>query len=219
MSLPDATASSALSADIIKPAYFAFLDFATDPVLANTTGADVTPSGTGITKLDGNTFLGVDGHFVELSPISQGSAGSKSITATLSGIPGDAVDDDSLAVLDDPTQWQGRDADVWQIIRDADNTEQGAYRLWCSGKIVALNHGADDRGMKITVHIEGYLAALSEASHRTYLDQERIDPDDLSAAAALAIANGSYNKQLVGSSYAPGTYVPGIGTIPGGGLF
>jgi hypothetical protein len=39
--------------------------------------------------------------------------------------------------------------------------------------------------------IESYLAALTSASNRTYLDQERYDAGDLSARAAIAIANGS----------------------------
>lgn len=197
MSLPDATASAQLDERVVKPVYLAYLDFATDPVLANSSGKDITPTGTGITKLDGNTFIGIDGHFIDLSPVQHGSAGSKSITAKLSGIPGDAVDDDTLAVLDDASQWRGRAADVWQIIRDASNTQQGAVRIWCSGRIVAMDQGGDDKGLIITVTIEGYLASLRGPSNRTYMDQELVDPGDLSAKAAIAAANGSYNKAIV----------------------
>lgn len=215
MSLPDSTASAALSESVINPVYFVYLDFVGVPVLANTSGANITPSGTGIAKLDGNEFVGVDGQFADLSPIRTADGGSKSITATLSGIPGDAVDDDVLAILDDPTQWRSRDADVWQIIRDASNTQQGGYRTWCAGRIVALNHGGDERGLKITVQIEGYLAALAEASNRTYLDQERYDATDLSAAAAIAIANGNYKNAVVGTTLQNG-FDPWGGGFPGG---
>lgn len=199
MSLPDTIASAALDDTFIRPVYLAYLDFQTNPVLANTSGADITPTGTGISKLDGNTFLGIEGHFVDLSPVVQGSSGSKSITASLSGLPGDSVDDLTLAILDDATKWRGRAADVWQLIRNEARADQGGYRVWCSGRMVALNHGADDRGLQITVQIEGYLAALSEASNRTYLDQERVDPTDLSAHASIAIANGNYTTALPGS--------------------
>lgn len=218
MSLPDATASAALGQNVIKPVYFLYLDFLGDPVLANTSGADVTPSGTGIPKLDGNLFLGVDGHFGELSPIQTGDGGSKSITATLSGIPAAAIDEDTLALIDDPANWRGRDADVWQVIRNASNVQQGGFRTWCAGRIVAMNHGGDERGLKITVHIEGYLAALSEASNRTYLDQERYDADDLSAAASIAIANGNFSNPVVTTTYNNG-FDPYAGGLPPGALF
>ncbi len=217
MSLPDITASAALSAHFIRPVYFVYLDFEGDPVLANTSGADITPAGTGIAKLDGNTFIGIDGHFADLSPVKTADGGSKSITATLSGIPDDAVDGATLALLDDPTKWRSRDADVWQLIRDASNAAQGGYRLWCAGRIVALNHGGDERGLKITCHIEGYLAALSEASNRTYLDQERYDPADLSAAASIAIANGNFKNPVVTTTYNNG-YDPYAG-FPTGPFF
>lgn len=201
MSLPDPTASAALSEQVIKPVYFVYLDFLDEPVLANTSGVDIIPAGTGVAKLDGQTFIGVSGQFVDLSPVKSADGGSKSITATLSGIPDDAVDTDILAILDDPTKWRSRDADVWQVIRNAANTQQGGYRTWCAGRIVALNHGGDERGLRITVQIEGYLAALSEASNRTYLDQERFDPDDLSAAASIAIANGNFKNPVISTTY------------------
>lgn len=219
MSLPDATASAALSGRVIKPVYFVYLDFVGEAVLANTSGANITPAGTGVAKLDGNEFIGVDGQFVDLSPVKTAEGGSKSITATLSGIPDDAVDADVLAILDDPTKWRSRDADVWQVIRDSDNAQQGGYRTWCAGRIVALNHGGDERGLRITVQIEGYLAALSEASNRTYLDQERYDENDLSAAAAIAIANGNFKNSVVTTTYDNGTDPWSGGRPPIGGLF
>ncbi|MCB1546363.1 MAG: hypothetical protein KDJ41_00710 [Hyphomicrobiaceae bacterium] len=163
--------------------------------------------------------IGVDGQFVDLSPVKTAEGGSKSITATLSGIPDDAVDADVLAILDDPTKWRSRDADVWQVIRDSDNAQQGGYRTWCAGRIVALNHGGDERGLRITVQIEGYLAALSEASNRTYLDQERYDENDLSAAAAIAIANGNFKNSVVTTTYDNGTDPWSGGRPPIGGLF
>lgn len=197
MSLPDPTASAALSQTVIKPLYFIFMDFLPAPVLCNTSGADITPEGTGIVELDGNTFLGVAGQFMDLSPIKTGDGGSKTVTAKLSGIPLDAVDEEILDVLDDPTKWRARDAEVWQVIRNSANIQQGGFRRWSSGSMVALKHGGDPKGLTVEVQIEGYLSVLSEASNRTYLEQELFDPGDLSARAAIGIANGSFSRALV----------------------
>ena len=56
--------------------------------------------------------------------------------------------------------------------------------------MTALDFAGDENGGIIRVTIETYLAAFGQASNRTYLDQERYDPDDLSARASIAIANG-----------------------------
>ena len=58
MSLPDATASAALGAAHVRPVWFAYLDFDTDPVRANSSGATLTPSGSGDADLDGQSFVG-----------------------------------------------------------------------------------------------------------------------------------------------------------------
>ena len=102
-----------------------------------------------------------------------------------------------LELLDDVSNWRSRDADVWQVIRNVSNIQQGGFRRWCSGKIVALTHAGDPQGLKIKVQIEGYLSVLSEASNKTYLEQELYDPNDLSARAAIGIANGSFSRALV----------------------
>lgn len=191
MSIPDPTHAAALDEPIIKPVFFAWLDILGDPVRANTSGRDITPTATGDPDLDDELFDGISGDFVNISPVRYKAGGSESVTAELSGIPG--LDDDTLALLADKTNWQGRDARLWRIVRNASNVQQGGFHAYYTGKMVALSHGGSPGdGLRLSVTIEGYLSAFSEASNRTYLDQSRFDAGDESARAAIAIANGNY---------------------------
>lgn len=197
MSLPDATHSAALDAEIVKPVWFAYLDVDTDPVLANTSGKDITPIGTGDPDLDGIEYIGISGQLVEISSVRMKEGGSDSVTAELSGIPG--LDDDMLALIADPANWRGRDARLWRIVRNAANEQQGGFHAYYTGKMVGLTHSGSGEGQVLRVTIESYLAVFSEASNRTYLDQERYDPGDESARAAIAIANGNYGGARTGT--------------------
>lgn len=209
MSLPDATAIAALQADIIKPVFFAFLDIDGGAVRCNTSGADVTPSGTGDTDLDTHAFTGINAAFIDIGEVAYRQGGSESVVATLSGIP--ELDAVSLALLADPTNWRGRDARLWRVIRNAANVQQGGFHAYYTGRMTNLSHSAGDDGQTISVTIESYLAVFSEASNRTYLSQDQYDAGDLSARAAIAIANGNYTGAVTGSTYT------GIGGSYGGG--
>lgn len=212
MSLPDATAIAALQAEVIKPVFFAFLDINGGQVRCNTSGADVTPSGTGDTDLDGQTFTGINGAFIDIGEVAYRQGGSESVTATLSGIP--ELDAATIALLADPANWRGRDARLWRVIRNAANVQQGGYHAYYTGRMTGLEHSADESGQIISVTIESYLAVFSEASNRTYLSQDQYDSGDLSARAAIAIANGNYTGAVAGSGYT-GT----AGGIGGGGAY
>jgi hypothetical protein len=207
MSLPDATHAAALDAEVVKPVWFAWLDFVGDPVRANTSGANITPSGTGDPDLDGDEFFGITARLVTVSPVRVKEGGSDAVTAELSGIRGlDATD---LALLNNPANWRGRDARLWRVIRNAANVQQGGFHPYYTGKIVALSHSGDSEGQIIRVTIESYLAVFASASNRTYLNQEEYDPGDLSARAAIAIANGNYGGAVAGAG--------GSGGAGGGG--
>lgn len=188
MSVPDPTAAAALEGDVIKPVFFAWLDIDTDPVRANSSGNDITPSGTGDPDLDGDLFIGIGHMFVDVGSVKVSDQGTESVTATLSGLP--VIDEDTLNLLGDPANWQGRVARLWRVIRDASNVQQGGFQPYYTGYMTALEIGGDDQGQTISVTIETYLAAFSAAPNRTYLDQKRYDSGDQSAKAAIAIANG-----------------------------
>lgn len=214
MSLPDATARAALSAEVIKPVFFAWLDILGDQVRANTSGADFTPTATGDVDLDGFSFLGINARFIDISPVRYSQGGSESVTAELSGIAG--VDSATLALIDDPANWQGRNARLWRVIRNSINVQQGGFHAYYTGKMTALSHGSSDSGQTIRVTIESYLSAFSQASNRTYLSQDRYDAGDLSAKAAIAIANGNYTNAVAPATYS-GVY-EGAPWRGGGGM-
>jgi hypothetical protein len=215
MSLPDSTQAAALSDEVIKPVFFAWLDIDTDPIRANTAGKNITPSGTGDADLDDLEFIGISGAFVDISPVSFRQGGSDSVTAQLSGIPG--LDDDTLALIDDKANWIGRDARLWRIARDASNVQQGGFHAYYTGKMTDLHHNGSGENQQLTVTIEGYLSVFSAPSNNTYLSQTRYDSGDLSPQAAIAIANGNYTGALVPGSGKGNTGEPGSGG--GGGMW
>ena len=188
MSLPDPVAGAALDLPVIKPVFFAYLDMNTDPVRANSSGHDITPTGTGDVDLDGHLFTGISHAFVDISPVKVGQGGSESVTAKLSGLP--VIDSDTLNLLANPANWQGRPARLWRVIRDSLNVQQGGFQPYYTGYMTSVDIGGDASEQIILVTIETYLAAFSQASNRGYLDQARYDAGDLSAKAAIAIANG-----------------------------
>lgn len=202
MSLPDSTAITALYQQTVKPVFFAFLDFVGDPIRVNTSGADWTPTGLSDPDIDDQLFTGISGDLVDVSSVRYAMGGSEPVTATLSGIPG--VDDDTLAMLADPANWRGRNARLWRVIRNASNVQQGGYHCFYTGQMTEIKHsGSPEGGQAIAVTIESYIAMLSQASNRTYMDQDRYDAGDLSAQAAVAIANGNYTGALVPQAPAP----------------
>lgn len=211
MSRPDSAASAALDAQVIRPVFFGFLDFVCDPLRACTAGRSYTF--TGLPDADLNaTFNGIDPRVVDIGPVRQKDGGSEAVKAKLSGLVG--MDDALLAIVGDRLKWQGRAARLWRMIRDASGTQQGAIQHYFTGYMVDLAIDPDPASQTIEITIEGYLAAHSEASNRSYLDQAGFDPGDLSAKAAVAIANGTSGNPALAS-----TPVPGAGGGGGGGRF
>lgn len=214
MSRPDATASAALDGEVIRPVFFGYLDFVGDPLRACTAGRSYTFSGLADPDLN-NTFDGIDPTVVDIGPVRQKDGGSETVKATLSGLVG--LDDDLLAIVGDRTKWQGRTARLWRMIRDASATQQGALQHYHTGYMVALDILGEPENQTIEVSIEGYLAASSQASNRTYLDQTSFDAGDLSPQAAIAIANGTSGNSIINNTPVGGGY--GGGGMGGGGFF
>lgn len=206
MSLPDATAAAAMDGDVVKPVWFAFLDFVGEPVRANSSGTDITVSGSGQPDLDGE-YIGVDPRFVSISPVKVSPGGSDTVVARLSGIRG--LDDDDRILLADPANWQERTVRLWRMIRNAADEQQGGIQHYYTGYMMSLSHIGGASTLTIELTIESYLAAFSEASGRTYLDQEAFDELDLSARAALAIANGNMSSPLISGAGGAGKFKPG----------
>lgn len=212
MARPDATAGAALENNQhINPVYFIFMDFDGDPLRANTSGRDITLAGTGQPDLDGEYF-GVSGKVVSVSPVQMSSGGSKPVTVRLSGLPD--IDDDLLDGIHDRSVWQSRTARLWQLIRDVDRVQQGGIRHYHTGYMMNVVIRGAKGSQIIDMVVESYLASFSTPSGRTYLDAEEFDPGDMSARAAIAIANGVSGNPLVDSTPSPNT---GGGGGGGGG--
>lgn len=197
MSLPDPAAGAVLEEDVVNPIFFVYLDFLGDPMYANSSAKDITPTGTGIPELDGNTFDGLSYKFIDVSPIRVAQGGSDTVTVKISGLPG--LDSESLNLLGDPANWQGRPAMVWRVIRDRDNVQHGGFQHYYTGYMTSCVINGSAQEQQITVAIETYLAAFAEAPGSTYLIQEMFDPGDLSASAGVQIANGVSSTKANGA--------------------
>lgn len=194
----DAAAADALQAEHIRPVFFAYLDILGDPVRANTSGHSITFGQLGIEDLDGQTFDGIDPRVVDISPVRQKEGGSETVTARLSGLVG--LDTELLNILGDPANWQGRTARLWRTIRNSAGQQQGGVQHYYTGYMLALTIGGAPDNQTISIKIESYLAAFSQASNRTYLDPASFDPGDLSAQATIAIANGISGNPLIANT-------------------
>lgn len=187
-SRPDAAALAQLGAEIIQPRFFAWLDIVGDPVRATTWPVSLIPSGTGDPDLDGYEFVALDPTLVSVSQVRATVAGTSTVTAQLSGLI--LPDADLFAVIGDPANWRGREARLWQAVLNAAGAQQGGIWNYYTGRMTNLSIRGSAEAQVVEVEIETYLAILAPASNRTYLDQSYFDPDDRSAEASIAIANG-----------------------------
>lgn len=209
----DPTASAALDAVTIKPVYLAFIDFDNEPMWVNTSGADLTFTGTGDPDIDGNTFAGLAANVVDIGPVSNRQEGTDSLRITLSGLP--TLDADLLAEINTPANWQGREIRLWRIIRNAAGVQQGGIQHYYTGNMVSLAMPTKPTGQTIEVTVESYLAAYAAPSNRSYLDQDKYDSGDQSAKAAIAIGNNASGGNPGGNVFTPsgGGYSGGFNGI------
>lgn len=187
MSRPDPAASAALDGDVL-PIWLVYLDFADEPLRGCTAGQTLSFSGSGDPDLDGHTFDGINSQMIEVSDVSSSEGGTDTVTVVVSGIA--SLDSDMLDAINDPSIYQGRVARLWRIIRDTSGARVGGIQPYYTGYMVTGYVSSEPDEQTITIQIEGYISAHSAPSFRTYLDQESFDPGDLSARAAIAIANG-----------------------------
>lgn len=201
MSRPDPTAAAALDGDVL-PIWLVYLDFADDPLRGCTAGQTLSFSGSGDPDLDGQTFDGINSQMIEVSDVSSSESGTDTVTVVISGIA--SLDADMLAAINNPAIYQGRTARLWRVIRDASGAQAGGIQPYYTGYMVTGYVSSEPDEQTITIQIEGYISAHSEPSFRTYLDQESFDSGDLSARAAIAIANGVGADPGIGSGVSSG---------------
>lgn len=178
-----------LGRDVVRPPFLAWLDIIGDPVRATTWETSLRLTGTGDPDLDDQLFSAVSPVMGSVSGVKRATGGTETVTATLSGIVG--PNSDLLNVLGDETKWKGRVARLWFLTLNSAGDRVGAVVPFYTGRMVgfAISGSAKQQTAKIT--IESYLASLTAASNRTYLDQADFTPGDVSASLTLAVANGA----------------------------
>ena len=208
MGRPSNSAVTALNGSYIKPAFICYLDILGDPVRVTTWPADLTFSNTGDPDLDGYTFGALRPEFIDITEVKFQEGGSETVTARLSGLI--LPNNDLLNILNVEANWRGRVARLWQAIYNEDEVQQGAFWNYYTGRMVGMPISGSPDEQTVELTIETYLASLSGASNRTYLDQADFDPADTSAEAAIAIANGTQGNGLSGGGgYGGGSDYPG----------
>lgn len=164
-----------------------YLDFVGDPLYATDCPfGSLTFSATGDADLD-NTFLAIEPDLQSISPITHTSENTNTVQMTLTGLI--TFDSALMTLIGNRSNWAGREAVIWYVLFDADAGQVGVPWRHYTGRMVNAEYGGDDGIGTITVSAENYLASLSEASNRSYMDQEDFDAGDLSAAATLAAVN------------------------------
>lgn len=202
----DVATIEAMGREVVYPQWFVWLDILNDPVRAVSGLQNITilPGETGDPDLDGFTFLALPSKLVSVSDVQHSQSGSDTVTVSLSGLP--LVDDEILAIIGNKPLWRKRDARMW--VRFNDPILDGEGRItgfnplplysYYSGRMVdmPIEPGAGEQ--KVTVVIENYQAALTEASGLTYAHQSEFDPDDDSATQTYAAANGMQKAGVAG---------------------
>lgn len=205
----DAAGVAELAKPLIRPFYVAWLDITGDVVRATTAPVSLTFSGTGDADLDGETFSAVDHTLIDVSEVVHKEGGSETVTVTLSGMLG--IDSTLLNQIGTKSNWQGRTARLWLGFV----TEHGAVvsiASYYTGYMMTPRISGSPEMQTIALEIEGYIASMSEASGRTYLDQSYYDSADTSAASTVSNANGTSAGAIAANG---GGF---SGNLPGGGV-
>lgn len=189
------------SNEVTKPIFLLFFDVDGDPIYATTTSYPVTMPSHADPDISLKTFLPTNG-VMSVSDISQRADGSDTVRVSLSGLL--LPDADLLAALADRANWQGRVARIWVIVRDQANVQKGAIGDYYTGYMNSTGIDPSPTSQTIEMEIEGYLALITRASNRTYLDQAEFDPGDESAKATIGAANGAKAGPSAGLGYSSG---------------
>lgn len=195
--------------EVIDTAFYAFLDIEGDPIRATTYGQARTFSGTGDPDLDGHIFSPLDARVLSIGDVVYSEGGVEPLTLVLSGLL--SLDHELLNTLADKSRWQGRTIRLWMEVRGSGGNVAPYY----TGYMMAPTILPSPDSQTIQLRAEYYLALHNGPSNRTYLDQNRFDPADQSAAATIAAANGMKQGPAASVAATPPAGV-GSGRMGGG---
>lgn len=86
---------------------------------------------------------------------------------------------------------KGRLARLWFLTLNEAGDRVGAVVPYYTGRMVGFSISGSATMQTAKITIESYLASLTAASNRTYLDQGDFVTGDSSASLTLAVANGA----------------------------
>ena len=194
----DPAHSAALNEAVIRPVRCALIDFADEPLRLTNAPYPLAFSGTDDEDLDGFTYAAFRNNPVNVSDVTQNERGADQVSISLSGIIG--IDSDIMNVIGDLSLWRGRVLRLWRLLFDANLQMIGYPDPYFTGYLSMPTFQFAATGSTISVTAVSYLASLVGASNRTYLSQSEYDSGDLSAEAAIAIANGIEGNALMPSA-------------------
>lgn len=202
----DAATLAALGREEVYIQWFVWLDIVDDPLRAvsGVENIEIGAGETGDPDLDGFTFQAIPSELVNVSDVQHSQEGSGTVTVTLSGLP--LVNSELLDLIGNRPRWRKRQARMWYRLLnptvDANGTITAFTALplysFYSGYLIDMVVDSGAETQPISVTIENYQAALTEASGLTYLHQNEFDPLDDSASQTLAAANGMQKAGVAG---------------------
>jgi len=203
MAGPNSTAIAAMGEEVVRERYLAFVDILGAPKRVTTLpyGVAFSAGQTGDVDLDGFTFSAIDPTVVSISHIMRKEGGADTVTITLSGLAG--IDDADMTQIGNKANWQGRLLRIWECRLNDSLQLQGNIWAAYTGYMTVPKIIGDANSQVIQLSVESYLRFLTSSSGQTYLTQADFDPDDHSAAATIACANGTLG---IGSTPATSPY-------------
>lgn len=147
---------------------------------------------TGLTDSDsdcaGFTFDVIDSKVLQVGAVSHDDGGNDTLGFTLQADPADTA---LMSAIENPALYAGRRVRVWlAIYNPATVTSGGAtvteLRPLYRGYMTQPSQEADASSYTITMEAENYLALLSGAQNRTYVQSTLYDAGDLSGAVRMS---------------------------------
>lgn len=183
------TLETELSKEQLYVGWYAWLNFADDPLYAWTGTHDVTfgASETGDPLMDGQTFLAV-GALAQIGKINDTLDGANPISLTLQAVdPSESVYEELIA---NEKAWQRRRAVLWYAPVTIGQQAIVAPVRVRTGYMdnLRLIH-SNERTAYITIDIEGHAALAQQASETRYIEQSEINPNDISQSWIHDLAN------------------------------
>lgn len=171
---------------LIKPVWILRLDIDTDPLYAWTGRGDFSPTGTGDSALDGNTFIGL-GNIGKIGDIEDTENGSNAVQLVLPGV--DLNETALQEVVLNERLWQNRQGWIWFGLLDTTyNTIISPTRVK-TGRMDQMTVSGSGSTGTVTVALESHQSYVSQALNTRYSQQDELDGTDTSQDYVHDLAN------------------------------